>query len=161
MSLSHHDGKNSGTFKQLHIIKQSAATFPYPPALQTDLDYTDDITTSEDWLTITPLPNSGRWEETPGEEMGEYNYTIELVLNKDSRAITELLATKAKFKLLALVEDHNEVTRLIGSDEHFCFLTYSLVKERGGVSQPNLYTVRITCTMAHPAVYYTGDYTTS
>lgn len=165
MSLEHYEGKNSGGIKQLYLIKKSLATFPYPPALDTsDLDYSEDITTTENWLQVIPLPNSARWEEVESEDEGGnpvYSYICDFVINKDRRAVTEELADKVRNKLLCLMEDNNDNDiRLLGSDEHFCTLTYSQVKERG-VVQPNLYRVRITCTMGHAAVYYSGDYTGS
>lgn len=163
MSLSYFEGKNSGTFKQLHIIKQSAATFPYPPALQEDLAYADDITTTENWLTLVGLPNSGRWEETGGlDQDGNeiYSYNMELVVNKDRQTITKMLRDKIPYNLLTIIEDQNAGIRLVGSDEHHCTISYSQVKERG-IIQPNLYTIRITCEMTHPAVYYSGSFTGS
>lgn len=160
MSISYFEGKNSGTFRKLHIIRQSLAVFPFPVALQADLDYTDDISTSEDWLTLDPLPNSGRWEENGGlDETGNptYSYIMELVVNKDRREITAMLSDKLKLKTLCLQEDHNGEIRLVGSDEHFCSISYIQIKERG-VAQPNLYRITITCTMAHAAVYYAGAF---
>lgn len=159
--ISYHEGKNSGTIAELHVIKQSAATFPVPPFLVDDLNYTDEITTTEDWTAFEFIPDSGRWEEVYNEEDESYSYTIEGVINKDRMAVTAGFKVKVPFKLLSLAKDNNDgLYRLLGSDEHFCFLSWSQVKERG-LDQVNLYRVRITCTMGHPAVYYSGAFTSS
>lgn len=162
MSLEYFEGKNAGGLAEIHLIKQSSATFPDPAAIITDLDYTEDITTSENWTQHKFVPNSGRFEEGAPRENGSevYEYTIEYVINKDRQAITAALKDLKPYKLLALIKDNNATYRLIGSDVHHCILTYSQVKERG-IAVPNLYRITLTCRMHHPAVYYSGNFTSS
>lgn len=161
MSIAYFEGKNSGGVKKIHIIRQSLATFDPSLALQPVTTYIDDISTSENWLTLLPLPDTARWQEDQSLDASTvYSYQVELVINKDRAAITEALHGKAAYKLLALVEDENGTVRLLGSDTHHCRLQFSQVKERGIVS-PNLYRVTLSCQLPFPAVYYTGAYTGS
>lgn len=162
MSISFYEGKNSGGLAEIHLIKKSSATFNTIPALVDDLDFTDDIVTSEDWTQIEALPNSARWNESSDFEDGVeiFTYEVSFVINKDRRAITEMFKNLQPYNLLCLIKDNNGDYRLIGSDENHCFLSYSQVKERG-ISQPNLYNVSIVCKMSHPAVYYSGAFTSS
>lgn len=161
MSIEHFDGKNAGGIKKLHMIRHMAATFDPSIALAPVITYSDDITTSENWTTILPIPNTASWNESETMEAGDaYRYSLDFIINKDRSAITEALKDKAKYKLLVLAEDHNGTLRLLGSDGSWCWMSFTQVKDPNLAGQ-NIYRVTITCEQPFPAVYYTGSYTSS
>jgi hypothetical protein len=161
MSIEQFEGKNAAGIKKIHLIKHSSASFDPKPSLRQVVNYADDIVCTEDWTTITAIPNSYNWTETQSNTAGQsFTYQLEFLINKDRPAITAALLAINKFKLLVLIEDNNGQIRLLGGDQNWCKISYSQTKE-ARLSGSNLYRFQVECIQPFPAIYYTGAISSS
>jgi len=162
MSLTRHDGKNSGSLHKLWIKLKSEVTDTNTPAdtKTSGLGIADNIAMTGVWTKIEVVPGESSWQEIPSEDAEpSYNLIINAVLHRDRQGVTETLHKFDGREILAIAQDRNDkVNRLLGEVglyEYHAKIKFSQVKEK--TAGRNAYDITITCTMHHPACYYTGS----
>ncbi len=164
MSIARHDGKNVGSIEKLWIKLKSEITDTHTPQSGDSAG----LTISQNinlligpWTPIELIPGEASWQEvqTEDDHGAVFTYTIQLVIQKDRKEVTEVLAGFADRKVMAIVQERNDNSkrRLVGEAglyDYHCKVTFIQVKER----KPgrNAYDLTITGKMHHAAPYYEG-----
>ncbi len=159
MTLTRHDGKNIGSIRKLWIkLKEEITDTNSPADTVTDgLGISEDISMIGVWTPLEIIIGEASWQEI-GNDDGTYTFSIQANLHRDRQSVTESLHNFDKRQIMVIAQDRNDQdNRLLGEAGIFDYhanLKYSQVKEKS--PGRNSYDITITCTMHHPACYYTG-----
>ena len=160
MSIDKHDGKNAAGIKELYLnLQANIITFgSYISAGE----LAGNIVTDENFTQIKFLPGTCSFSEAgqAAPHGNVFEQSVDFLLNKDAPATTDALNAFTHRRLVAIILDNNGIYRIIGSNQEAARLTWSITKD-AKIGGPNTYLAQLRCTVAHPAYYFSGTFSSS
>ncbi len=150
--IDYSEGKNGGGIKELYLALAATAEFP----ARVDDVYTAAITAN--FARVNFLQNSGSYqtEESESTHGTIYSSRVECTHPADVQAAEQQLQLYKNKMIIALVKDHQDVVRVVGTPTEGARLTVIRSKTGALASGSNGARLVIVCTATELPAYYTG-----